>query len=168
MKQVGLIKTGMAAPSVVVPSGLVGKIEFLGRHANHMPLVKGIDKVLNWGGSAAKIGVGLMLSGVLIKKLIDSIKNDSNKKRIIEDLALNDPVLKEVEKSTLLEWYATLCHYAPTLCTDKQTVGEVLRNFARFGKIDINTLKMLADTEKSISSARENDTNFVDLTKFVG
>ena len=157
MKQVGLIKS----------AGLVTGIARLG--AKNMPhFMRGMDRVLNWGGSAAKIGVGLMLSGVLIKKMIDNIKNDSNKKRIIEDLALNDPVLKEVEKSTLLEWYATLCHYAPTLCTDKQTVGEVLRNFARFGKIDINTLKMLADTEKSISSARDNDTKFNDLTKFIG
>lgn len=157
MRQMGLVKS----------AGLVANIARLG--AKNMPhFMRGMDRILNWGGSAAKIGVGMMLGGVLLKKAIDSIRNDSNKKRIIEDLALNDPVLKEVEKPTLMEWYATVCHYAPTLCTDKQTVSEVLRNFARFGKIDLSTLKMLADTEKSISSSREDELGFADLTKYVG
>ena len=169
MKKMGLMLTDAANTigTVRVPSGLINKLEFLGRHKDHIPLIKGVDKVLGWGGSAAKIGVGLTLGGVLIKKLIDNIRNDSNKKRIIEDLALNDPVLNEIDKPTLLEWYATICHYAPTLCTDKQTVSEILHNFARFGKVDMSTLKMLADTEKSLSASRDDGVGFKDLLHFV-
>lgn len=152
IKQSGIldkITTAVARKPATVPT--------LGRAAGDM---------YNLGGKAAKVGIGLVLSAMLLKKYIDKINNDSNRKRIIQDLALNDPVLKEVDKKTLMEWYATIYHYAPTLSADKHTVAEVLRNFARFGRIDISSLKMLADTEKSIAQSKEH-VSLIDLAKII-
>lgn len=105
---------------------------------------------------ATPVAVGAMaLGGILapyiLKKVRANIDNDIRKKRIIEDLALNDPLLKTVDRRQLYHWYATLCYYAPTLAQDKLTVAEVLNNFARFGKVDFNTIKMLVDTEKTVT-----------------
>lgn len=99
--------------------------------------------------SVAAPAVTTIIAGYMLKQVIDKIKNDARKKRIIEDLSLNDPLLKEVDKQTLLQWYATMCYYAPTLANDKLTVTEILHTFARFGKIDFNTIKLLVDTEKA-------------------
>lgn len=126
-----------------------------------------IKDMISIGGAAAKIGVGIVLTGAVIKQIIDKINNDANKKRIIEDIALNDPTLKSIDKKKLMEWYATINYYAPTLANDKHTVSEVLRQFAMFGKIDINTLKMLADTEKSVSATHTSSIGLSDLVRFV-
>lgn len=113
-------------------------------------------QTINSGLGVAKGAAGVILSALVLKTIYTKISNDLSRKRIIEDLSLNDPVLKSVPKKTLMEWYATMYAYAPTLTTDKQTVKEVLTNFARFGKIDLNTLKMLADTEKSLAAVNDN------------
>lgn len=51
-----------------------------------------------------------------------------------------------------MEWYATIVHFAPTVSLDKNAVREILQGFARFGRVDLQTLKLLADTEKSMAS----------------
>ena len=110
-------------------------------------------------GSLGKMAVPAMAvvaGGYIIKQILDKMKNDVRKTRIIEDIALNDPMLKTVDKRQLYHWYATICYYAPSLANDKLTVTEVLQNFARFGKVDFNTIKMLVDTEKSVSDTAKN------------
>lgn len=47
--------------------------------------------------------------------------------------------------------YATIYHFAPKVSLDKVAVREVLQGFARFGKVDLQTLKMLAETEKALA-----------------
>lgn len=113
--------------------------------------------VANNAGLMSKMTLSTIGAGFAIKRVIDKIRNDINKKRLLEDLALNNPVLKQVPKDTLVEWYASICLYAPRLCTDKHTVAEVLQNFARFGKVDINTLKMLAETDSKVTSSLKNE-----------
>lgn len=98
-------------------------------------------------------GVALIGAGSIIHKAYTAIKNDVTRKNLINDLHLNDAVLSQVPEEHLLEWYATIYHFAPNFSLDKQAVREVLQNFARFGKVDVNTLKMLADTEKATSQA---------------
>lgn len=107
-------------------------------------------------GKLAVPALAAVAGGYIIKQILDKMRNDVRKTRIIEDLALNDPVLRSVDKRQLYHWYATLCYYAPTLANDKLTVTEVLQNFARFGKVDFNTIKMLVDTEKSVSDTTKN------------
>ena len=97
------------------------------------------------------LAAGFLIStGAAVNKLINKINNDAQRKNIIMDLHLNDPVLKNIPEEQLLEWYATIYHFAPKFSLDKTSVREVLQNFARFGRVDVNTLKMLADTEKSM------------------
>lgn len=111
------------------------------------------------GGALGKMALPAMaaVAGTFVlKTILDKLKNDVRKKRIIEDLALNDPLLKTVDKRQLYHWYATLCYYAPTLADDKLTVTEVLQNFARFGKVDFNTIKMLVESEKTVSDTTKN------------
>lgn len=107
-------------------------------------------------GRLAVPALAVVAGGFIIKQILDKMHNDVRKTRIIEDLALNDPLLRTVDKRQLYHWYATLCYYAPTLANDKLTVTEVLQNFARFGKVDFNTIKMLVDTEKSVSDTTKN------------
>lgn len=89
---------------------------------------------------------------VVLGKVINKIKNDIRRKSLLEDLHLNDPLLHEIDKAQLMEWYATIVHFAPTVSLDKNAVREVMHGFARFGRVDLQTLKMLADTEKNMST----------------
>lgn len=125
-----------------------------------------ISTAINTGKRVAPVLAMGAISAYTIKQIVDKVKNDVRKKRIIEDLSLNDPMLKHVDKDTLMRWYATICYYAPTLANNKLTAAEVLQNFAKFGKIDFNTIKMLIDTEKSISETEKNRGDVV--KKFVG
>ena len=66
-------------------------------------------------------------------------------------------MLKEVDRERLLEWYATIYHYAPKMSLDKVTVRELLQQFARFGRIDLQTLKTMAETEKALSQSKSSE-----------
>lgn len=101
-------------------------------------------------GSIGVIGTTAMALAEAYKK----ISHDMQRKKMIEDLGRTDPVLSKVEPEQLMDWYATIYHLAPTVSLDKSSVQEILQNFARFGRVDVNTLKMLADTEKSVSDAK--------------
>lgn len=98
------------------------------------------------------IAGALISGGIILGKALNSIKNDIRRKSLIEDLYLNDTLLHEIDKAQLMEWYATIVHFAPTVSLDKNAVREVMHGFARFGRVDLQTLKMLADTEKSMST----------------
>lgn len=95
----------------------------------------------------------LVGAGMLINKTVNTILNDARRKRIVTELYNNDPVLSQLPQDQILEWYATIYNFAPQFSLDKSAVREVLQNFARFGRVDVNTLKMLADTEKSTQQA---------------
>lgn len=94
----------------------------------------------------------VVTGGVVLGKVINNIKNDIRRKSLLEDLHLNDPLLRDIDKAQLMEWYATIVHFAPTVSLDKNAVREILQGFARFGRVDLQTLKLLADTEKSMAS----------------
>lgn len=98
------------------------------------------------------IAGALISGGIILGKALNSIKNDIRRKSLLEDLHLNDPLLHEIDKAQLMEWYATIVHFAPTVSLDKNAVREVMHGFARFGRVDLQTLKMLADTEKNMST----------------
>lgn len=110
--------------------------------------------------------VGAIVTGCLvIGKVINKIKNDIRRKSLLEDLRLNDPLLRDIDKAQLMEWYATIVHFAPTVSLDKNAVREILQGFARFGRVDLQTLKMLADTEKSM--ATENTVPWGSVLKMI-
>jgi len=106
---------------------------------------------------------GLVSGALLMNKLHSKLKNDIQRKSMLEDLHLNDPVLSRLDKAQLLEWYLTIMHFAPRTSLDKTAVREVLHNFARFGKADFQTLSMLAETEKNIEAANKGGTSWGSL-----
>ena len=70
--------------------------------------------------------VGALISGgMLLSKMRNKLQNDMQRKDILEDLHLNDPILKQVDKASLIEWYATIMHFAPKFSLDKASVREV-------------------------------------------
>ena len=81
----------------------------------------------------------IVTGGLVIGKVINKIKNDIRRKSLLEDLRLNDPLLRDIDKAQLMEWYATIVHFAPTVSLDKNAVREILQGFARFGRIDLQT-----------------------------
>nr|DAU80946.1 MAG TPA: hypothetical protein [Caudoviricetes sp.] len=107
----------------------------------------------------------IVTGGLVIGKVINKIKNDIRRKSLLEDLRLNDPLLRDIDKAQLMEWYATIVHFAPTVSLDKNAVREILQGFARFGRVDLQTLKMLADTEKSM--ATENTVPWGSVLKMI-
>ena len=107
----------------------------------------------------------IVTGGLVIGKVINKIKNDIRRKSLLEDLRLNDPLLRDIDKAQLMEWYATIAHFAPTVSLDKNAVREILQGFARFGRVDLQTLKMLADTEKSM--ATENTVPWGSVLKMI-
>lgn len=94
--------------------------------------------------------------GLVLKMLYDKINNDVTRKAILEDLSLNDPILKNIPKPQLLEWYATIYKFSPRASSDKTAVREILQSFAKFGKVDMQTLKLLSDIEENMRP--KNDT----------
>lgn len=107
-------------------------------------------------GLTTLFGVGA-LSANIMSTVFRKIENDTRRKAVIEDLASNDPILKSVDKEQLKEWFATIYYYSPSITADKASVREVLQGFARFGRVDIQTLKLLADTEEKLHKLK-NDT----------
>ena len=103
---------------------------------------------------------GALLSANVLKSIYNKISNDMRRKAIIEDLASHDPMLNRVDREQLKEWYATMYYYAPTLTADKATVREVLGGFAQFGKVDLKTLQLLAETEAKMLNNQQNGSIF--------
>lgn len=119
------------------------------------PKPKGFLGHFDISGSKMMGITSLTLGGLMIYKKVKEIKNDVVRKNLIDDLRRTDPVLSEIPEEQLLEWYATIVHFAPKFSLDKSAVREVLQGFARFGRVDVNTLKMIADTEKATQQAAD-------------
>lgn len=121
-----------------------------------------IIKEAGFVGTASKIGdvaraLGSVAAfattaGFATKKLIDKIMNDTRRKAMIEDLMLHDPIISKATEDEVMSYYATIYNVAPTMSLDKNTVRELLQNFIKFGRVDIQTIKMLAEAEGRVSA----------------
>jgi hypothetical protein len=113
------------------------------------------------GLSTLKTGIGLgttllamgALTGMQLKQAYSRIQNDVRRKAMIEDLILNDMIIKEAPREQVLEWYATIYNIAPKVSAEKPAVRELLQHFVKFGRIDLQTLKTLAETESKLNSS---------------
>lgn len=138
---------------------------------SQQPSKSGLNKLLGtFSTSTSKmLAVGsLVMGGAAIAKAIKEVRNDVRRKRLITELHTTDPVLSELSPEQILEWYATIYNFAPHFSLDKSAVKEVLQNFARFGRVDVNTLKMLADTEKSTQQAAAAGKSWGDIFTNLG
>lgn len=101
---------------------------------------------------ASTIGLGT-LAAFGTKAVIDKIKNDHNRKAVIEDLMQNDPVISQADKDEVLQYYISIYQHAPKLSRDKNVVRDLLHNALRFGRMDLQTLQTLIKTEKDLDSS---------------
>lgn len=106
-----------------------------------------IAKTVTFTGSAAT------LPYIAINHLKKQIQNDTRRKALIEDLYMNDPVISQADREEVIEYYATILSVAPSISLDKNVVRELLQNFIKFGRVDLQTIKTLADTEKTMKDA---------------
>ena len=118
------------------------------------------DSKVKSGGSILLATLGI---GVALKTLINRIQNDTRRKAIIEDLMLTDPIIKTAPKDQVLSFYATLNNVAPSLAVDKNVTRELLQHFVKFGTIDHQTIKQLAETHSAITKNKN-----LDFDRFLG
>lgn len=117
-----------------------------------------IDKTASFKGfmqgatNAAVVGTLLSLGANTFNSIKNKIQNDLRRKSLLEDLMRNDPIISKADKDQVLQFYATIFHVAPHLSADKNTVKDLLRNFITFDKVDLNSIKMLADAEKNMGT----------------
>lgn len=116
---------------------------------------KGLCMTFNFNPNRALAAGTLLAGAVAIHKAVKELKNDTKRRQIVTRLHETDPVLSGIPPEQLMEWYATIYHFAPKFSLDYASVREVLQNFVRFGKVDVNTIKMLAETEKATAQAKK-------------
>lgn len=122
-----------------------------------------LAKLLQEGAGKAFIP-GLVLGATSLGVLYDKLKGDNRRKAIFESLCW-DPMFKDMDKSQLLQWYTTIYHYAPRTSLDKVATKELLRQFMTFGRVDLQTLKTLAETEKAMAEAENKSPSLAALWK---
>ena len=98
-------------------------------------------------------------AGMALKSAYDKIRNSTVRSALIEDLMMNDPILKNADKNKVMSYYATICNVAPSLSTDKNMVKYVLQRFVEIG-FDLNTIEMLARTHGTLNKARPSVKDF--------
>jgi len=107
---------------------------------------------------ASKLTAGIVTSaigtGFMMSKIIQNIMNDHKRKAMLEDLIMNDAFIKQADPERVKEFYATIHYMAPKLSGDKNVVKELLQNFIKFDRVDISSIKALADTQKSMSQGQ--------------
>lgn len=103
------------------------------------------------GKSLASIGI---MGGIGIAAYIRKIRNDHTRKALIEQLMVEDPILKNADREQLLEYYATIYMFAPDVSKDKNAVRELLVNFVRFGKVDFQSINSLVQAQTAITKGR--------------
>jgi len=98
-------------------------------------------------------GMGASLPLMAINRMKQKIQNDTRRKALVEDLYTNDPIIGQADREDVIQYYATILSVAPSISLDKNVVRELLQNFIKFGRVDLQTVKTMADTEKSMKSS---------------
>lgn len=104
---------------------------------------------------------GLTAAARGIAAVHNKLANDPERKKILEDLVREDPVLRDADPEKLKEYYAVIYHIAPNLTLNKGALREPLKNFVRFDKVDLATMKSLAELEDKMKRGSTASANFL-------
>ena len=115
-----------------------------------------IRRTKDMAALAGTAGAGMATGAYAFEKLKRKIQNEPRRKAILEDLRMNDPVISDADPEEVLRYYSTMYSVAPELSMDKNAVKEFLQNAVRFGRVDIQTIKSLAETEKSVKQNKDS------------
>lgn len=117
------------------------------------------------GSKAVDVGVGegLMairkMIGAAAQAIKDRFSDEPKRRRIMDDVLTNDPVVSTFEQEQPGGAQAalyTMKQFAPTLSTNPAVVQSFLRNAAMSGgPLDYQTARGLADAEASVLKARQ-------------
>lgn len=117
------------------------------------------------------LGLGTLSAGIQgINYVKRKLQQDPKRMRILEELTREDPVLKDADPEKLLEYYSVIYHAAPSITLNKGALREPLRNFIRFDKVDLATLKTLTEIEEKFTKINPSTnivSNLVDAGKIV-
>lgn len=112
------------------------------------------------GGGAAKAGIqaiGNLIGGVT-HKIHERLFLDRKRRDLLDEITANDFVVSTFERESpgsAEKAYSTLAKVAPTLSMDPNVVTSFLRNAAQSGgPLDFQTVKLLADAEKSLKQSQ--------------
>lgn len=127
-----------------------------------------MNKYASWGNAMSAIKDTMIVGGMAATALmaggsiVNKLNNDTRRKALIEDLARNDTILRQVPKDKLIAWYGVIYQYGPKTSLNKEVTRDLLQTFARFGRVDMPTLKTIAETEKAMagSSVWSSDSTF--------
>lgn len=118
-------------------------------------LKNGLNKVKGNLPTAVLVTAGIagLTAGARgIASVYNKLVQDPKRKRILEELVREDPILRDADTEKLLEYYAVIYHIAPSITLNKGALREPLKNFVRFDKVDVATMKTLAELEDKITS----------------
>lgn len=104
---------------------------------------------------------GTLLGGWALAAAVKKIRTSTVKQALIEDLMRNDPVISDEEPDTVLSYYATINTLAPDIAKDKNAVRELLQNFIKFGRIDMQSIKTLAEIQGKLHASGINPTGSI-------
>lgn len=126
----------------------------------------GGDSARMWKDRVDTGSKGLLVAlgaGMVIKNYINKIQNDTRRKALIEDLMLTDPIISHAPKDQVMSFYATINNVAPSIAVDKNVVRELLQYCIKFGTINLEMIKMLAETHGAIDKNKSHN-----IDKFLG
>ena len=106
--------------------------------------MEGLNKGVSTAAKALLVGYGLKMA---VQKLMNKRENLA----MVEDLMLTDPIIKQADPQRVKEFYTTIDYMAPAISKDKNVVKELLQNFIKFDRVDMPSIKALADTQKSLT-----------------
>jgi hypothetical protein len=121
-----------------------------------------LDTLRTIAKTAPVIGASVAVPFLAANSWRNKIQNDTRRKALIEDLYSTDPIIKNADRDDVIEYYSTIFSVAPSISLDKNVVRELLQNFIKFGRVDIQTIKTLADTEKSMKQSKPDMFNVKD------
>lgn len=130
----------------------------------HLNKEAGLEHLKNNIPTAALITAGIagLAAGARgISAVHNKLANDPKRKRILEELVREDPLLRDADPDKLKEYYAVIYHIAPTLTLNKGALREPLKNFIRFDKVDIATMKTLAELEDKMRNSKGASNSFL-------
>lgn len=93
---------------------------------------------------------GVAIGALGLKMLYDKIQRDRQAKQVIDDLMRNDPIISKEAPDKVMQYAATVYNVAPSVTRDHNIMKNLLQNFIKFGTVDLQSIKMLVDIEKSM------------------
>lgn len=120
-----------------------------------------MEKMAMFGAGVKPAVAGMAVGALGLKMLYDKIQRDRQAKQVIDDLMRNDPIISKEAPEKVMQYAATVYNVAPSVTRDHNIMKNLLQNFIKFGTVDLQSIKMLVDIEKSMGDSNTKTFPFV-------